>query len=670
MKLRRTFLSALPIEHSLQFRAWTLGVVLIAVLAVLHEEEWPGFGWAVMALTGLGYALSYVRRGRPNWFLKTVICFVMLWAFADFWSNLADSANDPRIPLANLLLWLQCMHAFDLPHRQNLNVSFFVGLVLMSVAAVISTTSAFAWFLLAFMVASLFMLQHSYVSWQAEALARREQARDAERAPQPTALSAPLPLLRSIAWRSVGGLALAGLIAYVCIPHFQGMRIRTLPLSVAHHITQQTNGHVVNPAFPQGVDPGTGTRGGKTFDSNSYYGFNKYMDLTTRGHLSDEVVMRVRTSQWTYYRGLAFDQYDGRGWQMEDEGLEKVTASQPPIIIRPRYEAPEDLIQIFYLEKDMSNVMFGAYTITQVFYNGSVAWVDKANDVRADYPLEAGTTYSIISRVRRVDSRWRRFIMHGRHGHQVEDAEPYLQLPTTITPRTRQLALNLTANANSLFDKANYIAGYLQHNYEYSLDSPVPPQGTDAVDNFLFVSRQGACEEFASAFCVLCRAAGVPARVVVGYLPGTFNPFSGVYEVRAHDAHAWGEVLIPLVGWVSFDATPGADMTPGSDSGHRNEWILQSVGNWLYERLHLHRVKDWMAPRLSALGAWMDREVEQARTLMKQGLGGTLLVLAGGLALVVGVGLVVWALMVQPLRRIPAVASVLSRLEARLPKPA
>ena len=95
----------------------------------------------------------------------------------------------------------------------------------------------------------------------------------------------------------------------------------------------------------------------------------------------------------------------------------------------------------------------------------------------------------------------------------------------------------------------------MRANYEYSIDSPVPPTGQDAVDHFLFETDVGFCEQFASATVVMLRSLGIPARVVAGYTPGDRNPFTGYYEVRSSDAHSWVEVWFPRFGWYEFDPT-------------------------------------------------------------------------------------------------------------------
>jgi hypothetical protein len=92
----------------------------------------------------------------------------------------------------------------------------------------------------------------------------------------------------------------------------------------------------------------------------------------------------------------------------------------------------------------------------------------------------------------------------------------------------------------------------------------VPPAGVDAVDDFLFGSRRGFCEQIATALAVMLRSRGVPARLATGYVPGERDRVTGLWKVRASDAHAWVEVWFPETGWQAFD--PTADVPLAGDA--------------------------------------------------------------------------------------------------------
>ncbi len=141
-------------------------------------------------------------------------------------------------------------------------------------------------------------------------------------------------------------------------------------------------------------------------------------------------------------------------------------------------------------------------------------------------------------------------------------------LPGSDNPRTRALAATLRESAadDAALVKAA-LRKFREEPYIYSLQPP-RLEGNDRVDQFLFETRKGFCEHFASSFTVLMRAAGVPARVVAGYQGGEVNPVNRTVIVHQFDAHAWAEVWLAGEGWVRVD--PTAQVAP-----ERIEWGLE-----------------------------------------------------------------------------------------------
>jgi transglutaminase-like putative cysteine protease len=127
-------------------------------------------------------------------------------------------------------------------------------------------------------------------------------------------------------------------------------------------------------------------------------------------------------------------------------------------------------------------------------------------------------------------------------------------LPPAGNPRARALAQQLHERAVSDADYVRAVLDYLRTGgFVYSLEPR--PLGANAIDDFLFTTREGFCGHYASAFVMLMRAAGLPARVVTGYLGGEWNPSGGYFLVRQADAHAWSEVWLAPQGWTRFDPT-------------------------------------------------------------------------------------------------------------------
>ena len=135
------------------------------------------------------------------------------------------------------------------------------------------------------------------------------------------------------------------------------------------------------------------------------------------------------------------------------------------------------------------------------------------------------------------------------------------------------LAQRITAGAKTDYERARAIEHYLRTEFRYSL-APLEHEVDDPLAHFLFVSKKGHCEYFASAMGVLLRAVWVPSRVATGFQSGSFNPISGWHVVRASDAHSWVEAWVPGEGWMTFDPTP-------SDPGGGGGSAFSRLGLWV-----------------------------------------------------------------------------------------
>ncbi|NLM27635.1 MAG: DUF4129 domain-containing protein [Clostridiaceae bacterium] len=139
--------------------------------------------------------------------------------------------------------------------------------------------------------------------------------------------------------------------------------------------------------------------------------------------------------------------------------------------------------------------------------------------------------------------------------HRDEVYELYTQLPGNLPDRVYELAYELTSNVDTVYGKVKSIERYLRNNYNYTLAPGYTPEGQDFVDYFLFELKEGYCSYYASAMCIMARAAGIPARYVEGFVMPVNTGNDGYYHVTNQNAHAWVEVYLEGAGWVSFEPT-------------------------------------------------------------------------------------------------------------------
>lgn len=161
-----------------------------------------------------------------------------------------------------------------------------------------------------------------------------------------------------------------------------------------------------------------------------------------------------------------------------------------------------------------------------------------------------------------TDEKWEK-VLRDRE-KRIEKTD--LQLPKELPERIRKLAQEITKQASNDYNKAQAVRSYLKKEggYEYTLSPEELPKGEDAVDYFLFESRQGYCTHFASAAVLLCRAAGIPARYVEGIAADYEEEEDGWYSISANCSHAWYQVYIRGFGWIDMDAVPGYETESGN----------------------------------------------------------------------------------------------------------
>jgi len=134
--------------------------------------------------------------------------------------------------------------------------------------------------------------------------------------------------------------------------------------------------------------------------------------------------------------------------------------------------------------------------------------------------------------------------------------ENYLQHPQDLSPRITELAYKLSEPFDNPYDKTIAITNYLRENINYSPVITFPENGVkDPIEYFLFESKQGFCNYYASAEVLMLRSIGIPSRLAVGYAAGEPNEDLSVYTVREKDYHAWPEVYFPTYGWIEFEPT-------------------------------------------------------------------------------------------------------------------
>ena len=233
-----------------------------------------------------------------------------------------------------------------------------------------------------------------------------------------------------------------------------------------------------------------------------------------------------------YWRGPVLNSFDGFTWRREPGRGYRSSVSMVGEPVRYRIT----------LEPTNQRWLFALDTLAQAPRRGM--FMDYDGQLSMSAPITTTMSYDAVSHLAtRTD------IPLSALGHRNET-----RLPAERNPRARALALEIRARTGSDEEFARAVLAWFRDNgLRYTLE----PGATsiDSVDTTLFDSKLGFCGHFASAYAMLMRAAGVPARIVTGYLGGEWNPIGGYVMVSQADAHAWTEVWLDGKGWTRIDPT-------------------------------------------------------------------------------------------------------------------
>ncbi|MGC1484446.1 MAG: DUF3488 and transglutaminase-like domain-containing protein [Candidatus Acidiferrum sp.] len=344
-------------------------------------------------------------------------------------------------------------------------------------------------------------------------------------------------------------------------------------------------------------------------------GFTDDVELGQIGEIkkNSEVVMRVRTGRPVGYpglrwRGIALSTFDGKRWYSPDRddvtipaGLNgwinlqdrpgerdrTATALRYTILLQPvatdTIFAPANAVSLrgnlsgegsnqvaganrSYIVRDATGSLFNPFhNFSTLLYEGysllPATNVPRLRAASTDYPEDVRNTY--------------------------------LQLPPELDPRIPEFAKQIAERAENPFDKTVAVENYLRSHFAYTLNLTGKPGG-DPLAHFLFETRAGHCEYFASALAIMLRTLGIPTREVNGFLPGEYNDLAGDYIVRASDAHSWVEVYFPGTGWMTFDPTPpGVESDGGffSRIGQYMDWFELNWNEWVINYDFVHQIQ-------------------------------------------------------------------------------
>ncbi len=569
----RTSLSiAQPLPAERFFRVSLFLLLLTAMLTLVGTGK-------IDLFTSIAATLALLYRARRWWYghepeltsrtaTFMVLCYLLFFPVDMFFLSRSLAANSPNPPLyaalissVHFLIFVLLVRLYSA--RTDRDAHFLVMLafaaVLASAVLTVDTTFLFLFFLfLLFAVATY---------------AGLELRRGASGALIPPAASTPnseKKLARALglaAFTVSVGAILCGTVLFFLLPRVSA-----------------------------------GYLGKTSFNPTLLSGFTDQVELGQIGEIkkSSAVVLRVETGSPVNYpalrwRGNALANFDGRRWTSAERSPETLSANSDGwIALRDKPKAGElrgQILQFTVLQEPMaSDALFVAGAILAVRGNftgeaGGIShrrnyiYRDATGSLMNPFHNFVSVRYTGISQLPAPD---RARLQAAAVGYPEAITNTYLQLPE-IDARIPVLARTATQHAATPYDKAVALESFLKTKFAYTLNLTGTP-GKDPLAHFLFETRAGHCEYFASAMTVMLRTLGIPSREVNGFLPGEFNELGGDYIVRASDAHSWVEAYFPGSGWIVFDPTPDAPIVTTSffsRLSHLADWAELTWNDWV-----------------------------------------------------------------------------------------
>ena len=539
---------------------------LLAANAALSQPDWGWLGRTCL-LTGLGFLFSYGSRhlGIKAQGVDLGFGAVLLLLLAGVITGqvvleqfLPNGADNPALRLLSTLAWGATVGAWALLNDNRVLATTIPVMAILGLAASQDLNDPILACFGVFILTVLFLLIHQNY------LQNRVRATEAAR-------TSVLPRLLLAQFAQAGLCALTVLLAgLVVIVPAQAVFTH---LSLAQAIRRLTT-----------FRPGTAGSAAQVFSDDD----NLSIGTGTAWSSSAEVMMQVTPSdgQEHYWRGRTYDQYTGAGWQSSlENSLEMAGDGSPLGNDRLRYDLRADLTPGDAAHPEYGPPLTATFhvigTTGQFYYAADPVrlltapeaaryGVRLCRDGRLDLAGQGAVRfpYAVVSEpapdVMQPMTQDR--LRQAGTEYPAEVRQRYLGQSGSGITQTADLAFFGQALAEALaalpaerrdpLDEALAIRTWVSHRCIYSLVPPQIPDEADHVRYFLHDSRRGYCDMFASSMAILCRTAGIPARLATGFAPG--DPQDGSFNLRAEDKHAWTEVYFPGTGWVTFDATAGS----------------------------------------------------------------------------------------------------------------
>lgn len=329
-------------------------------------------------------------------------------------------------------------------------------------------------------------------------------------------------------------------------------------------------GYVSPKASPQWPDPVPFLKGyGQENTNGTINGVKKIGYGTNDQNLGgpfiadDTVVFTAETEKRHYWRVESKDTYTGKGWKLSGQ-TDKETFNVENTVLNwyePKTEVEEFETEI-QMDLKYSHIVYplgltSVETAPDIYFSVNPL-SEKISTLRGDDEVKLDSYTLNYQYPKYYINHLKEVVQPGGLEQDNNFKERYTQLPDDLPERVKELAVEITSSQTNRYDKVKAVEGYFQANgFAYDTQNvAIPTADEDYVDQFLFDTKIGYCDNFSTSMVVLLRAVDIPARWVKGYTEGQRVELNS-YEITNNNAHSWVEVYFPEFGWVPFEPTKG-----------------------------------------------------------------------------------------------------------------
>lgn len=519
------------------------------------------FMGAILACALVSFGLTKLVQGtaiaRWDGIFYLVACMAAILARRPLNELLPGDGYPAQLAAAGVLSWMLAFGTVATWRDQTLLFQIVPSIALFGLVGAWNTFEGVPVLFFVFILCAATLFARVHVRSSLEQVESVERVASGKRALGEQEL---VESLRSGPWRWMAGPEWA-LVSAMFVVGFSVVGAPLLQRSV------QAVAGVVQISVPQPRQPSDPANAPATFGNPQSLGIGNGPRLAR-----SNPVLRVKLDQKRYLKGGFYYAYGPRGW--EDLGGEgpppSIDGAVPMREVAYEYDVLSGRHPRIYVPGEPSPRMNGFERAVDgaVFPRGSVpnsvAWAAQV-PVESAKPGRAAVPPTLVARLAFASAN-----------------------SQEVTPRVQELAQSAVEGIESDYDRATAIKQAIESRVKYNLNAPAIPEGKDPVDTFLFETREGYCDLFATAMAQMARAVGMPSRVATGFWPNGEPNSDGYYVIRESDYHMWAEIYFEGVGWMPFDPTEGAESVPGSERGAAREdpkpWYEQ---RWVQDALEV-----------------------------------------------------------------------------------